>query len=119
MLGLGIFGNDPAAHGTDSNQAYTRLRAHSLYTRCDYWERTAKVIIVYEFTGRKKKKIGPEERWSDGLHQQVEAQEGVKNRAENQTLATITSRIISACTQKLSSAMTGTLKPKPLIRQKL
>ncbi|MEK7822738.1 MAG: preprotein translocase subunit SecA, partial [Nitrospirota bacterium] len=66
------------------NQA---LRAHVLFKRdVDYIVKDNEVIIVDEFTGR----LMPGRRWSDGLHQAVEAKEGVKIASENQTLATIT-----------------------------
>src|SRR3990172_4104116 len=65
------------------NQA---LRAHTLYKRdVDYMVKDGQVIIVDEFTGR----LMPGRRWSDGLHQAVEAKEGVRIERENQTLATI------------------------------
>src|SRR2546422_5218523 len=63
------------------------LRAHALYRRdVDYVVKDGEVIIVDEFTGR----MMPGRRWSDGLHQAVEAKEGVRIERENQTLATIT-----------------------------
>ena len=63
------------------------LRAHHLYRRdVDYVVKDGEVLIVDEFTGR----LMPGRRWSDGLHQAVEAKEGVKIESENQTLATIT-----------------------------
>ncbi|MCM0083708.1 preprotein translocase subunit SecA [Geomonas sp. Red32] len=63
------------------------LRAHALFKRdVDYVVRDNEVIIVDEFTGR----LMPGRRWSDGLHQAIEAKEGVKIENENQTLATIT-----------------------------
>ncbi|HKF97753.1 MAG TPA: DEAD/DEAH box helicase, partial [Steroidobacteraceae bacterium] len=63
------------------------LRAHAIYKRdVEYIVRAGEVIIVDEFTGRTM----PGRRWSDGLHQAVEAKEGVKVRAENQTVASIT-----------------------------
>src|SRR5262245_18098408 len=63
------------------------LRAHTLFRRdVDYVIKDGEVIIVDEFTGR----LMPGRRWSDGLHQAVEAKEGVRIREENQTLATIT-----------------------------
>ncbi len=72
------------------------LRAHTLFKRDrDYVVKEGEVIIVDEFTGR----LMPGRRWSDGLHQAVEAKEGVKIESENQTLATVTSRIIFACTK--------------------
>lgn len=66
------------------NQA---LRAHTMFKRdVEYVVRDGKVVIVDEFTGRLKEGS----RWSDGLHQAVEAKEGVKVKSENQTLASIT-----------------------------
>jgi preprotein translocase subunit SecA len=63
------------------------LRAHALYKRdVEYIVRGGEVIIVDEFTGRTMQG----RRWSDGLHQAVEAKEGVKVREENQTVASIT-----------------------------
>jgi preprotein translocase subunit SecA len=63
------------------------LRAHTLYKRdVHYIVKDGQVIIVDEFTGR----LMPGRRWSDGLHQAVEAKEGVRIERENQTLATIT-----------------------------
>ena len=63
------------------------LRAHTLFkNEVDYVIRDGKVIIVDEFTGRMKEGS----RWSDGLHQAVEAKEGVQVNSENQTLASIT-----------------------------
>ncbi|HQR25184.1 MAG TPA: preprotein translocase subunit SecA, partial [Steroidobacteraceae bacterium] len=63
------------------------LRAHALYRRdVEYIVRNGEVIIVDEFTGRTM----PGRRWSDGLHQAIEAKEGVKVREENQTVASIT-----------------------------
>ena len=62
------------------------LRAHTLYKRdVNYLVDEGKIIIVDEFTGRKM----PGRRWSDGLHQAIEAKEGVEVQEENQTLATI------------------------------
>ncbi|HXU49959.1 MAG TPA: preprotein translocase subunit SecA, partial [Candidatus Binatia bacterium] len=69
------------------HHVYQGLRAHTLYQRdVDYVVKEGEVIIVDEFTGRQM----PGRRWSDGLHQAVEAKEGVKIERENQTLATIT-----------------------------
>jgi preprotein translocase subunit SecA len=80
------------------------LKAHTLY-RLDhqYIVRDGEVIIVDEFTGRTM----PGRRWSDGLHQAVEAKEGVKIERENQTLATITLQNYFRLYQKLAG-MTGT-----------
>ncbi len=80
------------------------LRAHSLYQRdVHYIVRDGEVIIVDEFTGRTL----AGRRWSDGLHQAVEAKEGVPIQRENQTLATITFQNFFRMYQKLSG-MTGT-----------
>ncbi len=80
------------------------LRAHTLYKRdVDYVVKDGQVIIVDEFTGR----LMPGRRWSDGLHQAVEAKEGVKIEKENQTLATITFQNYFRMYDKLSG-MTGT-----------
>ncbi|HEX9943214.1 MAG TPA: preprotein translocase subunit SecA [Thermoanaerobaculia bacterium] len=86
-------------HGV--NQA---LRAHALYHRdVDYLIKDGKVVIVDEFTGR----MMEGRRWSDGLHQAVEAKEGVKIERENQTLATITFQNYFRMYKKLAG-MTGT-----------
>ena len=80
------------------------LRAHHLYTRDnEYIVQEGEVVIVDEFTGRTM----PGRRWSDGLHQAVEAKEGVPIKQENQTLATITLQNFFKQYQKLSG-MTGT-----------
>jgi preprotein translocase subunit SecA len=80
------------------------LRAHALYRRdVEYIVRQGEVIIVDEFTGRTM----PGRRWSDGLHQAVEAKEGVKVREENQTVASITFQNYFRLYAKLSG-MTGT-----------
>jgi preprotein translocase subunit SecA len=80
------------------------LRAHSLYKRdVEYIVRGGEVIIVDEFTGRTM----PGRRWSEGLHQAVEAKEGVKVREENQTIASITFQNYFRIYRKLSG-MTGT-----------
>lgn len=83
------------------NQA---LRAHVLFKRdVDYMVKDGKVVIVDEFTGR----LMPGRRWSDGLHQAVEAKEGAVIERENQTLATITFQNYFRMYQKLAG-MTGT-----------
>src|SRR4030095_16095580 len=83
------------------NQA---LRAHTLFQRdVDYVVNEGQVVIVDEFTGR----LMPGRRWSDGLHQAVEAKEKVKIERENQTLATITFQNYFRMYGKLSG-MTGT-----------
>jgi preprotein translocase subunit SecA len=80
------------------------LRAHHLYrNEVDYVVKDGEVIIVDEFTGR----LMPGRRWSDGLHQAVEAKEGVKIENENQTLATISFQNYFRMYSKLAG-MTGT-----------
>ena len=80
------------------------LRAHNLYQKdVEYIVRGADVIIVDEFTGRTM----PGRRWSDGLHQAVEAKEGVRIREENQTIASITFQNYFRLYGKLAG-MTGT-----------
>ena len=80
------------------------LKAHTLYKLDrDYVVKEGEVIIVDEFTGR----LMPGRRWSDGLHQAIEAKEGVKIEKENQTLATITFQNYFRMYKKLAG-MTGT-----------
>ncbi|MGB3461162.1 preprotein translocase subunit SecA [Rhodanobacter lindaniclasticus] len=80
------------------------LRANGIYQRdVDYIVRDGEVIIVDEFTGRTL----PGRRWSDGLHQAVEAKEGVPIQRENQTLATVTFQNLFRMYKKLAG-MTGT-----------
>ena len=80
------------------------LKAHVLYLRDrDYVIKDEEVIIVDEFTGR----LMPGRRWSDGLHQAIEAKEGVRIQRENQTLATITFQNYFRMYKKLAG-MTGT-----------
>ena len=84
-----------------ANQA---LRAHTLFRRdVDYVIHDGEIVIVDEFTGR----MMPGRRWSDGLHQAIEAKEGVKIESENQTLATITFQNYFRMYKKLAG-MTGT-----------
>ena len=83
---------------------YAGLRAHALFQRdVDYIVRDDQIVIIDEFTGRMM--VG--RRWSDGLHQAVEAKEGVKVQQENQTLASITFQNYFRLYEKLSG-MTGT-----------
>ncbi len=82
----------------------TALKAHTLYKRdVNYLIEDDKVIIVDEFTGRKM----PGRRWSDGLHQAIEAKEGVEVQEENQTMATISYQNYFRIYKKLAG-MTGT-----------
>ena len=86
-------------HGTEQ-----ALRAHTLYKKdVDYMIKDGQVLIVDEFTGR----VLPGRRWSDGLHQAVEAKESVRIERENQTLATITLQNYFRLYEKLAG-MTGT-----------
>jgi len=83
------------------NQA---LRAHELYKRdVDYMVKDGEILIVDEFTGR----LMPGRRWSDGLHQAIEAKENVRIRQENQTLASVTFQNYFRMYEKLAG-MTGT-----------
>ena len=80
------------------------LRAHAMYQRdVDYIVKDGEIVIVDEFTGRTM----PGRRWSDGLHQAVEAKEGVRVKEENQTIASITFQNFFRMYQKLAG-MTGT-----------
>jgi preprotein translocase subunit SecA len=82
----------------------TAIKAHALYKRdVNYVVKDGEVLIVDEFTGR----LMPGRRWSDGLHQAVEAKEGVKIERENQTLATVTFQNYFRMYKKLAG-MTGT-----------
>ncbi|HEV2522251.1 MAG TPA: preprotein translocase subunit SecA [Candidatus Acidoferrales bacterium] len=102
LLGLGNM-YDPQ-HMETIHHVYQGLRAHTLYRRdVEYVVKNGEVVIVDEFTGREM----PGRRWSDGLHQAVEAKEGVKIERENQTLATITFQNYFRMYKKLSG-MTGT-----------
>ena len=82
----------------------TAVKAHALYRRdVEYVVKDGEVLIVDEFTGR----LMPGRRWSDGLHQAVEAKENVKIERENQTLATVTFQNYFRMYKKLAG-MTGT-----------
>jgi preprotein translocase subunit SecA len=101
---LGLSNLSDASNIEFMHHVYQALRAHALYKRdVDYVVKDGEVIIVDEFTGRQM----PGRRWSDGLHQAVEAKEGVKIERENQTLATITFQNYFRMYKKLSG-MTGT-----------
>lgn len=83
---------------------YQGLKAHYLYRLdVEYMIKDGEIVIVDEFTGR----LMPGRRWSDGLHQAIEAKEGVKVRNENQTLATITFQNFFKLYNKIAG-MTGT-----------
>jgi len=91
------------------------ITAHALYKNdVDYVVKDGEVIIVDEFTGR----LMPGRRWSDGLHQAVEAKEAVKIERENQTLATITFQNLFRMYRKLSG-MTGTAETEAAEFQKI
>ena len=102
LLGIGNIAdpeNWPLKHHVE-----TAIKAHALYHRdVEYMVKDGEVVIVDEFTGR----MMPGRRWSDGLHQAIEAKEGVKIERENQTLATITFQNYFRMFKKLSG-MTGT-----------
>jgi preprotein translocase subunit SecA len=102
LLGIGNIAdpeNWPLKHHVE-----TAIKAHALYRRdVEYVIKEGEVIIVDEFTGR----MMPGRRWSDGLHQAIEAKEGVKIERENQTLATITFQNYFRMFKKLAG-MTGT-----------
>jgi preprotein translocase subunit SecA len=102
MLGIGNIA-DPENWAL-KHHVETAIKAHALYHRdVEYVVKDGEVIIVDEFTGR----LMPGRRWSDGLHQAVEAKEGVKIERENQTLATITFQNYFRMYKKLAG-MTGT-----------
>ncbi|MBI3382883.1 MAG: preprotein translocase subunit SecA [Aquabacterium sp.] len=93
-----------AANITLMHHVYAALRAHHLFNKDQHYVvQNGEVVIVDEFTGR----LMAGRRWSDGLHQAVEAKEGVEIQAENQTLASITFQNYFRMYGKLSG-MTGT-----------
>ena len=93
-----------AAHIVLMHHVYAALRAHALFQKnVDYILRDGQIIIVDEFTGRTM----PGRRWSEGLHQAVEAKEGVAIQPENQTMASITFQNLFRLYPKLAG-MTGT-----------
>ena len=104
----GILAEDESLYGANNlavvHHLNAALRAHALFQRdVDYIVRDGEVVIVDEFTGRTL----AGRRWSDGLHQAVEAKEGVPVQRENQTLASITFQNLFRMYKKLSG-MTGT-----------
>jgi preprotein translocase subunit SecA len=101
---LGVENLYLSEHGTLVNHLVQSLKAESLYKRSvEYEVIDGQVMIIDEFTGR----ILEGRRWSEGLHQAIEAKEGVSIREENQTLATITLQNYFRLYEKLSG-MTGT-----------
>lgn len=94
---------------------YQALKAHYLYRLdVEYMIKDGEIVIVDEFTGR----LMPGRRWSDGLHQAIEAKEGVKVKNENQTLATITFQNFFKLYNKISG-MTGTADTEAVEFQKI
>ena len=103
LIGEGESLYDPA-NITLMHHLYAGLRAHALFQKnVDYIVKDGQVVIVDEFTGRTM----PGRRWSDGLHQAVEAKEGLAVQSENQTMASITFQNYFRLYNKLSG-MTGT-----------
>lgn len=97
------------------HHVYQGLKAHHLYKRdVDYMVKDGEVVIVDEFTGR----LMPGRRWSDGLHQAIEAKEKVKVKSENQTLATITFQNYFRMYNKLGG-MTGTAETEAIEFKKI
>ncbi|HOC11188.1 MAG TPA: preprotein translocase subunit SecA, partial [Thermomonas sp.] len=104
----GVLGADESLYAAQNihvvHHLNAAMRAHAIYQAdVDYIVRDGEVIIVDEFTGRTL----PGRRWSDGLHQAVEAKEGVQVQRENQTLASVTFQNLFRMYKKLSG-MTGT-----------
>ncbi|PNS09290.1 preprotein translocase subunit SecA [Solilutibacter silvestris] len=108
LRAAGILGEDDSLYNPQNihvvHHLNAALRAHAIYQKdVDYIVRDGEVIIVDEFTGRTL----PGRRWSDGLHQAVEAKERVDIQRENQTLASITFQNLFRMYKKLAG-MTGT-----------
>ena len=98
------------AHIDLLHHIYQALKAYHLFTKdVDYMVKNNEIVIVDEFTGR----LMPGRRWSDGLHQAIEAKEGVKVKKENQTLATVTFQNYFRMYDKLSG-MTGTAETEAM-----
>ena len=108
MVKAGLLGEDQSLYDATNialvHHLNAGLRAHALYNRdVDYIVQGNQVVIVDEFTGRTM----PGRRWSDGLHQAIEAKEGVQIQHENQTIASITFQNYFRLYDKLAG-MTGT-----------
>ena len=108
LLEMGLLDPDTSLYDTANislmHHVTSALRAHALFQKnVDYIVRDGQIVIVDEFTGRTM----PGRRWSEGLHQAVEAKEGVEIQKENQTLASITFQNYFRLYNKLSG-MTGT-----------
>mgnify|MGYP000103138949 CR=1 FL=1 len=108
MVEIGLLGADSSLYDVGNitllHHLYAAIRAHTLFNRdVDYVVQDNEIIIVDEFTGR----MMSGRRWSDGLHQAIEAKEKVEIQRENQTLASITFQNYFRLYSKLSG-MTGT-----------
>ena len=108
LIDMGLLAEDESLYDSTNimlmHHVNAALRAHALFQKnVDYIVRDGEVVIVDEFTGRTM----PGRRWSEGLHQAVEAKEGVKIQAENQTMASITFQNYFRLYEKLAG-MTGT-----------
>ncbi|RMG38370.1 MAG: preprotein translocase subunit SecA, partial [Gammaproteobacteria bacterium] len=108
LVEMGLLGEDESLYDPSNimlmHHVMAALRAHALFQKnVDYIVRDGQVVIVDEFTGRTM----PGRRWSEGLHQAVEAKEGVPIQQENQTLASITFQNFFRLYDKLAG-MTGT-----------
>ena len=108
MVKIGLLSSDASLYDVGSiallHHLYAAVRAHNLFHKdVDYVVQDNQIVIVDEFTGR----MMPGRRWSDGLHQAIEAKEKVEVQRENQTLASITFQNYFRLYNKLSG-MTGT-----------
>lgn len=112
---LGIENLYDPVHIATLHNVYQGLKAYHLFNKdVDYMVKDGEIVIVDEFTGR----LMPGRRWSDGLHQAIEAKEGVKIKSENQTLASITFQNYFRMYSKLSG-MTGTAETEAVEFKKI
>ena len=119
LIDAGLLDNNDSLYSASNislvHHVYAAIRAQSLFLRdVDYVIQNGQVVIVDEFTGRTM----PGRRWSDGLHQAVEAKEGLVIQEENQTLASITYQNFFLLYPKLSG-MTGTAKTSEVEFEKI